>query len=84
MGELNIQFARAKSAGKPVIVDYYADWCVDCVRMEKTTFQNPQVNKEMRERFILLQVDVTDPNDDVRKAVKKHHGVLRAASDVIF
>ncbi|MFC1664765.1 protein-disulfide reductase DsbD [Pseudomonadota bacterium] len=84
MGELNTQFARAKSAGKPVIVDYYADWCVDCVRMEKTTFQNPQVNKEMRERFILLQVDVTDPNDDARKVVKKYHGVYGPPAMLFF
>ena len=84
MDELNGQFAKAKSTGKPVIVDYYADWCVDCVRMEKTTFQNPIVNKEMRERFILLQVDVTDPNDLATKVVKKSHGVYGPPAMLFF
>jgi thiol:disulfide interchange protein DsbD len=50
--------ARIASAGRPVMLDFYADWCVSCKEMERFTFSDPQVRSRM-ERMLLLQVDVT-------------------------
>ena len=40
-------FAAAKATGKPVFVDVWATWCKNCLAMEKTTFANPDVTKEL-------------------------------------
>jgi thiol:disulfide interchange protein DsbD len=50
--------ARIASAGRPVMLDFYADWCVSCKEMERFTFSDAQVRARM-ERMLLLQVDVT-------------------------
>lgn len=57
--------ARLASAGRPVMLDFYADWCVSCKEMERFTFSEPQVRSRM-ERMLLLQADVTrnTPNDE--------------------
>ena len=65
----------ARDAGRPVVLDYYADWCVDCLRMERGTFQDPVVNRTLREGFVLLQVDVTDPTDAEVRAIKQRFGL---------
>jgi thioredoxin:protein disulfide reductase len=51
------------NAGSPVFLDFYADWCVDCVRMERRTFPDPEVARRMAE-MTLLKVDVTDYTAD--------------------
>ena len=49
---------RIKAAGRPVMLDFYADWCVSCKEMEKFTFSNPAVQAKLA-GFTLLQADVT-------------------------
>jgi thiol:disulfide interchange protein DsbD len=50
--------ARIATADRPVMLDFYADWCVSCIEMEKFTFSDPQVAARM-DRMLLLQADVT-------------------------
>ncbi|MCR4301130.1 MAG: protein-disulfide reductase DsbD [Sulfuricaulis sp.] len=84
MSDLEKRLAAAKTAGKPVIMDYYADWCTDCLRMEKATFADPRVRAELRRRFVLLQVDVTDPNHPDGKAIKQRFGVYGPPAMLFF
>ena len=55
---------------KPIILDFYADWCVACLEYEKFTFNDPSVINLMS-RFELLQVDVTKNNKNHQILLKK-------------
>lgn len=59
-----------RSAGRPVMLDFYADWCVSCKEMERYTFSDPAVRARL-ERALLLQADVTANNDDDRALLKR-------------
>lgn len=54
--ELNL---AVQQSDKPLLLDFYADWCVSCIQMEKFTFSDQQVASLMQ-KFTLLQADVTD------------------------
>jgi thiol:disulfide interchange protein DsbD len=55
------------AASRPVMLDFYADWCVSCKEMERFTFADPAVAKRLK-GFTLLQADVT-ANSDSDKAL---------------
>jgi len=76
--------AEAKAAGKPVLLDYYADWCVDCVRMERGTFADPTVRAELERRFVLLQPDVTDAQNRETQTLKQRFGVFGPPATLFF
>lgn len=74
----------AKAEGKPVMIDYYADWCVDCLRMEKSTFAVPRVARALNDEFVLIQVDVTDPKDPGTRAIKRNHDIYGPPAMLFF
>lgn len=61
---------RLKSPGRPVMLDFYADWCVSCKEMERFTFSDPAV-ATMMSRALLLKADVTANNADDRELLKR-------------
>ena len=81
--DLNRQMTLAKRNQQPVFLDYYADWCADCVRMKKTTFRNKDVVDTLA-KFVCLQVDVTNPNDPDRRALKQAYGVFGPPAMLFF
>jgi thioredoxin:protein disulfide reductase len=76
-----VHFARVQSVqqldamvagaqGKPVMLDFYADWCVSCKEMEKLTFTDPRVRARFAD-MLLLQADVTANNADDKALLKR-------------
>lgn len=68
------ELADAKAAGKPVMLDLYADWCVACKEFEQITFKNAEVKQRM-EQMVLLQADVT-AMDETDVALLEAYDVL--------
>jgi thioredoxin:protein disulfide reductase len=62
--------ARIATAGKPVMLDFYADWCVSCKEMEHYTFSDPKVAAQLA-GFTLLRADVTKNSADDRALLKR-------------
>ncbi len=75
--------AAIKAAnGKPVMLDFYADWCTSCKEMEKLTFNNAKV-KTALQNTVLLQADVTE-NNDGDQALLKHFGLFGPPGIIFF
>lgn len=67
---------------KPVLLDFYADWCVSCREMEAFTFTDPVVQRQLGQ-FTLLQADVT-ANDAADKALLKRFRLFGPPGIVFF
>jgi thioredoxin:protein disulfide reductase len=73
---------RLKSPGRPVMLDFYADWCVSCKEMEAFTFSDARVRAQL-DRMLLLQADVT-ANTDEHKALLKRFSLFGPPGIVFF
>ena len=70
LAQLDAEVAAAKAAGRAVMLDFYADWCVSCKEMEKYTFTAKSVIAALGDT-VLLQADVTANTDDDQALLKR-------------
>jgi thioredoxin:protein disulfide reductase len=74
--------ARVQAAGRPVLLDFYADWCVSCKEMERFTFADARVQARLA-GWTLLQADVT-ANSDEDKALLQRFGLFGPPGILFF
>lgn len=74
--------AALGAAGKPSMLDFYADWCVSCKEMEKFTFSDPRVQARLKQ-LDLLRADVTANSTD-DQALLKRFGLFGPPGIIFF
>jgi thiol:disulfide interchange protein DsbD len=74
--------AALRSAGRPVMLDFYADWCVSCKEMERFTFSDAAVQKKLA-GAVLLKADVT-ANNEADKALLKRFQLFGPPGTIFF
>ena len=73
---------KLQSPGKPVMLDFYADWCVSCKEMEALTFSDARVKPRL-DGMLLLQADVT-ANTAEHKALLKRFSLFGPPGIIFF
>lgn len=82
LDDLDAALKQSSAAGKPAMLDFYADWCVECMRMERNTFPDDAV-QALLEQIQPLQADVT-PNDEIDQALMKKFGIIGPPAILFF
>jgi thiol:disulfide interchange protein DsbD len=80
--DLEQALSQASAGGQGAMLDFYADWCVECKRMERNTFPDGKV-RELLDGLQLLQADVT-ANDDIDQALMKSFGIIGPPAILFF
>ncbi len=82
VADLEAAVAAAKAAGKPTMLDFYADWCVSCQELERYTFSDKLVQTALA-NVVVLQADVT-ANDAADQALMKKFGLFGPPTILFF
>jgi len=80
--DLAAAVASANRAGKPAMLDFYADWCVECIRMERNTFAEPAI-QALFGQVQPMQADVTE-NDETDQALMEKYGIIGPPAILFF
>ncbi|WP_100639646.1 protein-disulfide reductase DsbD [Marinobacter salexigens] len=72
--EIKALLAQARQEGRPVMLDFYADWCISCKIMERNVFSHADVISSLKP-FTLLQIDMTD-NTPAQQAMLDELGLF--------
>ncbi|SDS97966.1 protein-disulfide reductase DsbD [Pseudomonas oryzae] len=80
--ELDAAFAAARSAGRPLLLDWYADWCISCKVIEREVLQAPQVVAQLA-AWQLVRFDITESRAEQR-ALLDHYRLFGPPAMLLF
>lgn len=65
---------EAMEENKPLMIDFYADWCIPCKELDKLTFRDPAV-VEMSQKFIMVKADLTKESTSEVQFLKEKYNI---------
>lgn len=75
--------SEARQLKKPVIIDFYADWCAPCRELDEITFHNPEIVKQAKRDFVMIKVDLTRKGNPVHEKLLHEYGI-KGVPTVVF
>ncbi len=78
----DVQQHMSQATQKPVLLDFYADWCVSCKIFERRVLSKPEVQTQLRD-FLVLRADVT-ANSPADQELMKYFGVVAPPTLLVF
>lgn len=66
---------QARTSGRPLLIDFRADWCGACKMLDADTWSDPAVRAEVAARFVPLQLDLTNEEDEATHRLAERYGV---------
>ncbi|HLH53428.1 MAG TPA: cytochrome c biogenesis protein CcdA [Verrucomicrobiae bacterium] len=80
---LEAALQQAKKEGKPVLIDFAASWCKNCLAMDSTVFPAPEV-KERLNQFVVVRYEAEKPNESPAREVLNQFGVMGLPTYVVL
>jgi thiol:disulfide interchange protein len=80
---LKAALQQAKAQGKPLLIDFAATWCKNCLAMDSTVFPAPEVKQQLSE-FVVVRYSAEKPNESPAKEVLNQFGVMGLPTYVVL
>lgn len=73
MSDEKLAVQQSRATGKPLLIDFSAEWCAACKELDRHTWTDPVVAKEVSDRFVALKIDATEETDQINQLTSKYN-----------